>query len=297
MRLRCLVQVRPQLEGEVEGLNQEDLVQSVVLLELLVLSAQVVDVVPRELYRLLAVKVEELAILRPVLVDVRVPIQSELLDLEHLERPLLSLLVIDVDEDALKSAVCRGPEEVLDGEPRAEGLVHPADALVLEPQMYALHGDPQVLADDLGQPREERVALFSLLLLICLCVLGRGLGRGLQVLLLSSELFEKLLEFLLLQRVQEPVGEGFVVVGGCVANDVDVLDEYLDGLGHDLVPWHFDPDFLDVSGLHDNWRSKWRQELFKRCLLEDSVLFDDDAVPTVYLDVLLREVLQDVHEG
>ena len=48
---------------------------------------------------------------------------------------------------------------MLDRQASVEGLVHSADALVLEPEMQAVHIDAQILAYDLVQSRQERFLL------------------------------------------------------------------------------------------------------------------------------------------
>lgn len=230
--------------------------------------------------------------------NIGIPVERELLDLEHLEGAHLALLVVDVDEGALEPAVGRGPDQLLDREAHVEGSVHTADALVFKSEVEAMNSDAEVLNDDLAEARRERLLLLFLFLQLFFGAHRLRLQLLLHLLLLLLlELLEELLEFLLLEAVQDALGEGGIVLGRRVANDVDIIDAAHDRLGHYLIPGHIDLNLPDVASLHDNRRAQRRRQALKSRLLEYGILLDYSASPAVDLDILLREVLQQIHEG
>lgn len=99
-------------------------------------SHQNVDVLLREVYGALRCEIDELSVLGPVVLGVRVPIHGELLNFEHREALLLLDLVVYVQEGADVPVVSHRVGDTLSDESEVEGLVSSADASVFKTEMY-----------------------------------------------------------------------------------------------------------------------------------------------------------------
>ena len=109
------------------------------------LAHEHINVVLGKCNSVLGLQIDELIVLGPVVMRIRVPVCRNLADLEHLERPLLLDLVVNVEEGPDKPVVGHGVGDGLCYQAKVKGLLTPADESVLKAKVHIAHIDPQVL--------------------------------------------------------------------------------------------------------------------------------------------------------
>ena len=293
-----MIEVTPELQREIKWLDQVDLTYSVAFLELLILPIQIVDILLRVFDHFRALKDPKVIIRSPIRVIIGIPINCKLLNLEHLEFTHLQLLVVEIDEGALKTIICGWPIQLIYGQAHIENLaIDPTDSIVFKPHVHTVHSYPQVLSDNYLEAGDEGLLLLFILHpdTLAAFLLYHSLLK--LFLLLFLELLKQLLEFFLFEVVEDARHKSRVVGGGHGADNMYVIDVTDYGLGGDLVPRDVDFDLTDVAGLHHDRHSQGREQSLECCFFEYGILFYDDAAPTVDLDVAFGEVLKEVHEG
>ena len=128
-----MVEIIPPFDCQVEWLDHIDLILIVILLELMILPLEIIDILFAKVNCLEAVKIYKLGILSPIFVDTCVPVHSELLYLEELERPILFFAVVNVNENTLKPVVRVAVLQLVNHDREVEGLVNAGDLSVLKP--------------------------------------------------------------------------------------------------------------------------------------------------------------------
>lgn len=101
----------------------------------MVFPLQIFNILFAEVNGLQAIKIYEFSILRPVLVRISIPVECELLDLQHGEGSLLVLLVVDVEEHSFKSVVRRRVHHLINSQSKIECFFSSADAGIFKPEM------------------------------------------------------------------------------------------------------------------------------------------------------------------
>jgi len=98
--------------------------------------------------------INKFSILCPVFLGICVPIECQLLDLQHGERALLIFLVVDVQKDSFKSVVRGGIDYLVNCQCEVECFVNAADTSVFKPEVDVVDGDSKILLDDLLEPAD-----------------------------------------------------------------------------------------------------------------------------------------------
>ena len=192
------------------------------------------------------------SILCPAFLGICVPIECQLLDLQHGEGALLIFLVVDVQKDSFKSVVRGRIDELVNCQCEVECFVDSADASVFKPEVDVLDGDSKILLDDLLEPADVGVLLLLRLILVGLLSFTSFslLGFG----LLSSECCQQLVELRLLALVLSLPHEFSIEASWRITDHVDIIQVNLYWFREDLRPGYHDADLAHEPGLNSDRR-------------------------------------------
>ena len=105
----------------------------------MIFSLEIFNILLAEVNCLQAIKIHKFPILRPILVCIGIPVECQLLDLQHGKGSLLALFVVDVEEYSFESIVCRRVLHLINGQCKIECLISSADVCVFKPEVNVLN--------------------------------------------------------------------------------------------------------------------------------------------------------------